>query len=177
MWRKTRSRQVSNLCIGVDPNRNFGYNWAGKVATKCSAIVNKFINNCIGEGTSSIPCSEIYHGPSAFSEPETRAIRDLISSKGRRVKAFFDIHSYSQYWLIPWGFTKDSPDDYHDMVMLHVPWFSHLNPIIFSVPIGLGGSKSVDASPRNEIQSWPDHFAVMWVRLIAEAKEFNVFTV
>lgn len=71
----------------------------------------------IGEGTSSIPCSEIYHGPNAFSEPETRAIRDLITSKGRRVKAFFDIHSYSQYWLIPWGFTKDSPVDYQDMVI------------------------------------------------------------
>ncbi|XP_074602732.1 carboxypeptidase B-like [Brevipalpus obovatus] len=96
MWRKTRSRQVSNLCIGVDPNRNFGFKWAG-------------------EGTSSIPCSEIYHGPNAFSEPETRAIRDLILSKGRRVKAFFDVHSYSQYWLIPWGFTKDLPNDYTDM--------------------------------------------------------------
>ena len=30
MWRKTRSRNASTECVGVDINRNFGYEWDGK---------------------------------------------------------------------------------------------------------------------------------------------------
>ena len=32
MWRKTRS-DTGSSCIGVDPNRNWGYKWGGKGAS------------------------------------------------------------------------------------------------------------------------------------------------
>ena len=46
---------------GVDLNRNFGYEWGA--------------NNT---GSSPDPCSDVYRGESAFSEPETQAVRILF---------------------------------------------------------------------------------------------------
>ena len=34
MWRKTRSANRGSSCIGTDPNRNWGYNWGLKGASK-----------------------------------------------------------------------------------------------------------------------------------------------
>ena len=98
MWRKTRAdyRSVSG-CKGVDPNRNFGFQWGGA-------------------GTSNNKCSEIYRGPSAFSEPETASLRDFIMNSKADFKAYITIHSYSQLWLTPWGYTSDYPNDYPELV-------------------------------------------------------------
>ncbi|XP_066952533.1 carboxypeptidase B1-like [Macrobrachium rosenbergii] len=85
-WRKNRS--PSSVCVGVDLNRNFGYQWGGL-------------------GTSSYSCSEVYKGPSAFSEPESRALRDAMLPLNGRVKAYITFHSYSQYILYPWGYSAN----------------------------------------------------------------------
>lgn len=62
-------------------------------------------------GSSADPCHETYHGPSAFSEPEARAVRDFLED--HHVKAFFTLHSYSQLWLIPYGHKRRNyPEDY-----------------------------------------------------------------
>ncbi|PSN35326.1 Carboxypeptidase B [Blattella germanica] len=45
-------------------------------------------------GTSSDPCSSIYHGPEPFSESETRAIRDYIKGLQGAVKLYLSFHSY-----------------------------------------------------------------------------------
>lgn len=34
------------------------------------------------------------------------------------IKAFLTMHSYSQLWLTPWGYTTDVPNDYADLVLL-----------------------------------------------------------
>ena len=68
MWRKTRSN-YGDSCTGVDVNRNFDANWAVT-------------------GSSSDPCSETYHGPSAASEPATQALANLITSNSDRLKVF-----------------------------------------------------------------------------------------
>jgi len=101
MWRKTRSNHNSIVgCVGVDPNRNFDFAWGG-------------------DGTSADKCSEIYKGPSAFSEPETQAMRDLIiegaENGGVNWTAYFAIHSYAQMWLVPWGWTSDLPPTYPEL--------------------------------------------------------------
>lgn len=97
MWRKTLSPTNSLWgCRGTDPNRNWGYKWRTG-------------------GSSTDPCSDTYAGPSAFSEPETKAVSDYILSLGGRVKIFVTVHSYSQLWLMPWGWTSNLPDDYDDM--------------------------------------------------------------
>jgi len=88
MWRKTRSRS-SGSCVGVDPNRNWDYQWGGK-------------------GASHSPCSETYRGARAFSEPETRAVRDFILHSSRRNKweLYLTFHSYGQMILYPWGYDR-----------------------------------------------------------------------
>lgn len=89
LWRKNLRDNDSNGIInsndGVDINRNWGYNWGG-------------------EGASSSPSNETYRGPSAFSEPETRAMRDFFLAHPNII-THNDLHSYSQLILWPWGYT------------------------------------------------------------------------
>lgn len=85
-WRKNR-RDNGKSDFGVDINRNYGYKWG--------------IDNV---GSSPNPASEVYRGTAAFSEPETRAIRDLFLSKD--FQAMISFHSFSQVILYPWGYTK-----------------------------------------------------------------------
>jgi carboxypeptidase A4 len=67
LWRKNRRNPELGECSGTDLNRNFDIYWAG-------------------QGTSPNPCSEIYTGTSAFSEPETQAVKDYLKSKNAAVK-------------------------------------------------------------------------------------------
>ncbi|KAI1285167.1 Carboxypeptidase B [Halotydeus destructor] len=102
MWRKTRSITHSRWgCRGVDPNRNFDFHW------------NEV-------GTSDNPCSEIYAGARAFSEIESRAVAEFIMRKKDTLKLYLAVHSYSQLWLTPWGYTDALPDNYRDLMPLPV---------------------------------------------------------
>jgi len=93
MWRKTRSTHATSSCKGVDPNRNFDYVWGG-------------------EGTSNDPCSDIYKGPNAFSEPETSAMANFILARRKQIKMYLTFHSYGQVVLYPWGYAiKDHSDE------------------------------------------------------------------
>ncbi|XP_069940444.1 uncharacterized protein [Cherax quadricarinatus] len=90
LWRKNR-RNVSNTgCVGVDLNRNWETAWV------------------TGAGASDEPCSYLYRGPSAFSEVETRSLADLARTFRKRLKFFISLHSYGEYVLYPWSFTKNS---------------------------------------------------------------------
>ncbi len=84
-----------SICIGVDANRNFGYEWGG-------------------EGASNVTCSDSYDGPEPFSESETQAIRDLLLGLGDQVAFYQNTHSYSQLIMYPWGYTEDLPEDADD---------------------------------------------------------------
>jgi carboxypeptidase A4 len=84
MWRKNR-RQNTSTVFGVDLNRNYGTAWGGA-------------------GSSGNPSSDTYRGPSAWSEPENRAVRDHIARLGK-LAAFIDFHSYGEYVLWPWSYT------------------------------------------------------------------------
>ncbi|GLG98650.1 Putative carboxypeptidase 3, partial [Gryllus bimaculatus] len=57
------------------------------------------------------PCSETYAGPRGFSEPETAALRDYVSSN-RNIKLYLTFHSYGNYLLYPWGYTSALPSDW-----------------------------------------------------------------
>jgi carboxypeptidase T len=95
LWRKNR-RQNPDGSFGVDPNRNYGYMW-GTLNVSTS---------------SQVPTDVTYVGPRAFSEPETRAIRDLI---GRElISGVLSYHSYSQLILYPWGYTDSAIADPED---------------------------------------------------------------
>ncbi|XP_049313513.1 carboxypeptidase B-like [Bactrocera dorsalis] len=101
LWRKTRQPVTINgkTCYGTDPNRNFDFHWLGK-------------------GASSDYCSITYAGPTAFSEPETVVVRDLIHTYSERGIMYLTLHSYGSYVLYPWGYTSELPetaDDLHEV--------------------------------------------------------------
>jgi murein tripeptide amidase MpaA len=98
-WRKTRSGPHSGS-FGVDPNRN----WDSRFG---------------GAGTSSSPSSDVYRGPKPFSEPETKAASDFILAHKDTMKAFISVHSFSQLWLIPYSYARNTQpadgDELNDM--------------------------------------------------------------
>ncbi|MBI4403335.1 MAG: zinc carboxypeptidase [Deltaproteobacteria bacterium] len=85
-WRKNR-RVNSDGTLGVDLNRNYAKNFGGS-------------------GSSSFPSSDIYHGPSAFSEPETAAVRDFVRAR-KFATVLLSFHTYSELILWPWSHTDD----------------------------------------------------------------------
>ncbi|XP_053610670.1 carboxypeptidase B-like [Plodia interpunctella] len=91
MWRKNRRPGPNKRCVGVDLNRNFGYEWGGL-------------------GTSADPCSDIYKGEKPFSEPESEAILKFFQS-GVKFSAYLTYHSYGQWIFYPWGYDSVLPPD------------------------------------------------------------------
>jgi hypothetical protein len=90
LWRKNR-RNNGDGSFGVDPNRNYPYEW-------------------LGPGSSTDPASDLYRGPYAGSEPETQALMNL--SLAHRLQTAQSFHTYSNYVLFPWGCTTNhTPDD------------------------------------------------------------------
>ncbi len=90
MWRKNR-RFNGDGTYGVDPNRNYPYEW-------------------VGPGSSTYPGDDTYRGPSAGSEPEVQALMGLVNAHAFITSQSF--HTYSNLILYPWGFTTaNSPDD------------------------------------------------------------------
>ncbi|XP_038218731.1 zinc carboxypeptidase-like [Zerene cesonia] len=86
-WRKTRSTDQhpsSDVCPGVDINRNFDFVW-----------------NTVGVSTS--PCGETYAGGRPASEAETRVIRDILHENLPRMVLYLSIHSYGSMILYSWG--------------------------------------------------------------------------
>lgn len=97
-WRKNRQPTPGSTKVGTDLNRNYGYRWGG------------------GGLTSKNPAAITYRGPSAFSAPETRAMRDFLKSRvvggTQQIKAHITFHEYGRLVMWPYGYTlKDVPGD------------------------------------------------------------------
>ena len=72
----------------------------------------------VGFGTSGNPCAENFRGPYPFSEPETRAMANYVWSLRENLLLYLTLHSYGQYWLLPWGFSYATPHDYDELVRI-----------------------------------------------------------
>lgn len=83
-WRKNR-RNNGDGSFGVDLNRNYSYMWG-------------YDNN----GSSPLPSSETYRGPTPLSEPEARAIRDYTMRKLPSVA--MSAHSVAGRYLNPYSY-------------------------------------------------------------------------
>ncbi len=97
-WRKNRQPTPGSSDIGTDLNRNYDFHWG-----------------CC-HGSSNTPSSASFRGPSAFSAPETRAMRDFIQSRvidGRQqIKVGITFHIPGRLVLWPYGYTPvDVPPD------------------------------------------------------------------
>ncbi|XP_050664226.1 zinc carboxypeptidase-like [Leptidea sinapis] len=117
MWRKNRSTYNFQSCSafgldddmsnGIDLNRNFNFHW-------------------MSTGASDNPCTNTYAGPSAFSEPEARAIANYVlglKDQGRFIY-YYGFHSYTQLFVIPYSHVNISgvleADNYSDMYEIAV---------------------------------------------------------
>ena len=91
MWRKNRRINQGSSCIGVDPNRNYPFEW-------------------VGPGSSTDPCNDTYRGPSAGSEPEIAAHMNFINQ--HEFVTWNSYHSVVGCVLIPWAYVNQpTPDD------------------------------------------------------------------
>jgi carboxypeptidase T len=85
-WRKNR-RDNGDGTFGIDLNRNYDAGFGGP-------------------GASKDPKSDTYHGPHAFSEPETAAVRDFVRNR-KSATVLLSFHTFSELVLWPYGHTKD----------------------------------------------------------------------
>jgi len=82
-WQRKNMRKNSDGSVGVDLNRNYDFRFGGP-------------------GASDDPDSDTYHGPSAFSEPESKAVKAFFEARSN-LKTFISYHSFSELVLYPWG--------------------------------------------------------------------------
>lgn len=103
MWRKNRRPATpGSTCVGVDLNRNHDIAWD----------FERYYDDQGDEAVSASkdPCNfQVYIGPSAASEPESRNIARLL--RERRVEFYVDVHSYSRKILLPWGMDDNQTRD------------------------------------------------------------------
>ena len=91
-WRKNRQPNKGTTAIGTDINRNFGYRWG------------------LTEGrTSRNPAAITYMGPSPFSTPEARNVRDFLASRvvngWQQIRTAITFHESGRLVMWPYGYT------------------------------------------------------------------------
>lgn len=143
-WRKNTDTANGNCTSnannsGIDLNRNFPFHW----------------NTTGGQGSSGTKCNETYRGPTAASEPETQNLVGYVAgtpggdgayaggalpdrrpddvstaSPDDYVGLFFDIHSYSQLVLWPWGDTTSAAPNRTPLQTFgrRLAWFNNYTP-------------------------------------------------
>merc|ERR1719317_830582 len=90
MWRKNRRPSAENpQCPGVDLNRNFGFK-------------HGFSGTDLED-----QCAVIY-SPEAFSEHESKAIRDYVEALPEAPILGLDIHSHANMMLYPYGYAANT---------------------------------------------------------------------
>nr|XP_050029803.1 zinc carboxypeptidase-like isoform X2 [Dermacentor andersoni] len=99
LWRKTRSKsRFSSKCRGADANRNFDIGGFCRIRA------------------SSNPCQDTYCGDYAFSEPESRAVRDALWATQGRTEFYFSIHSFGQLWMFPYAHSDVPVPEYKQLM-------------------------------------------------------------
>lgn len=114
LWRKNRSPVSSmtndtsgSTCLGVDLNRNFDVHFGQDQYDEYHQVSRTQSINSNGKVS---PCSEVYPGNSAMDQLEVKSLVNYITKlqkEGKEIVAYFSIHSYSQLWLYPYGFSSE----------------------------------------------------------------------
>lgn len=91
LWRKNLS-EINGAPFGVDLNRNYGYEWGYDDA-----------------GSSSSPNSQVYRGPTPFSEPETQAVKSFCEQHEFQIA--LNYHTYGDLLIHPWGYNDELTEE------------------------------------------------------------------
>ncbi len=122
-WRKNRKDGH-----GVDNNRNYDYYIDGDPANSTWG----------GEGTSSDPNSQVYHGTGPFSEVENQAMRwfceqhDFVMSLNN--------HSWGNGIFFPYGYTSSAFTPEHDLYVDFQTELTSKNDYFFQKTNGIAGA-------------------------------------
>ncbi|MEA1874615.1 MAG: M14 family zinc carboxypeptidase [Bacteroidota bacterium] len=93
LWRKNRRENEGWLAgYGVDLNRNYDYAFAWD-----------------GIGSSDIGQHPWHRGDSAFSEPETQAVKDFLES--HNILLDLNWHTYGEMLIYPWNYESHNTND------------------------------------------------------------------
>ncbi|XP_067647227.1 carboxypeptidase B1 [Eurosta solidaginis] len=96
-WRKNRRPIRHSRHIGTDCNRNYDFHW--------EAGPSKMSRNT-------------FKGVKPFSEPETRAMRNLLLKFKSNLLFFLSLHSYAQSIMYPWGYCQQLPESWQTLERL-----------------------------------------------------------
>lgn len=86
---------------GVNLNRNYDIDW-GDMAGTSNPVMGK-ASEATGQGIGGVSIVAENCGASAFSEPETQAMRDLFASLGNRTALYLTGHTPSHAVIGPWA--------------------------------------------------------------------------
>ncbi|CAF4738334.1 unnamed protein product, partial [Rotaria sp. Silwood2] len=110
LWRKTRSNTSVSNCFGADANRNWDYHWCESKYFYLFIIHSVIYSYDISVGGASHdPCSDIFCGSKPFSEIETAQVAQFLSNYNSTIVHYMNFHSFGQYWMSPWGYTRQKP--------------------------------------------------------------------
>ncbi|XP_054733225.1 carboxypeptidase B [Anastrepha obliqua] len=96
-WRKNRRPITHSRHIGTDCNRNYDFHW---------------------ENGPSKTARNTFKGLKPFSEPETRAMRNILQQNEQSLLFFLSLHSYAECIMYPWGYCKELPETWQKLEKL-----------------------------------------------------------
>jgi hypothetical protein len=85
-YEKEGNFTCDKMVQGVDINRNYGVHF----------------------GNNDTPCGESFPGPHAFSEPETKAMRALLTRLQDEIKFVYNFHAYGPMYIWPYNGEKNN---------------------------------------------------------------------
>ncbi len=122
-WRKNRKDGH-----GVDNNRNFDYYIGGDP-----------LNNIWGgEGTSSDPTSNVYHGTAPFSEVENQAMKWFVEQ--HNFVMALNSHSSGNGIFFPYGYTGSAFTPEHELYLAFLGEMTSINDYWFVKTNGIAGT-------------------------------------
>lgn len=112
--------QTRGNALGVNLNRNYDIDWGNQLGAS-----NGVMGTLAHRANRSMPSVIIVaenSGPSAFSEPETQAMKALMEEIGPRLAAYLTYHTPTNALAAPWGaFDPPFPlEPEHDALIEHV---------------------------------------------------------
>lgn len=148
---------------GIDLNRNYDIHF-----------------DTSSKGASKNRCDIEYQGPKAFSEPETRAIQNLVLNTPNLVSAL-NIHAYANLWIFPYSYDTDPKSNLIKLTN-HRLWTAY-KEFVDLAPFGVGvrygdAVNTIGYSATGEASDWMLHHKNIFAfspELGADSEESKTF--